>query len=122
MYIHKVVPHQLRWVPKSTHRGTENHCGCIRVVQKLISSSVFCAILGYYMLLNIIVPCLLAFSNIVLLVGFFSTRFYQFMVYAVMKTDPCPDSFPFISHLHGDIPILHETSRLSFLVAVRSGA
>ena len=40
MYIHKVVPHQLRWVPKSTHRGTENHCGCIRVVQKLISISV----------------------------------------------------------------------------------
>ena len=36
-------------------------------------TSVFCAI-GYYMLLNIIVPCLLAFSNIVLLVGYFSTR------------------------------------------------
>ena len=99
MYIHKVVPHQLRWVPKSTHRGTENHCGCIRVVQKLISSSVFCAILGYYMLLNIIVPCLFAFSNIVLLVGFFPTcqvRVVRFYLSCLLLLLPASSSPPLL--------------------------
>lgn len=138
----KKAPHELRWVPKSTHRGMEKHCGCIRVGQKLISNQCF---LRYIRLLHVVeynCAMFIGFSNMVLLVGFFSTRSPVYGLCRVLKTDPCPDnpvthqemlkillswrkpifvSLSYRQKTTGDtwgishiIPILHETSQVVF--------